>query len=142
MESVELPLRGGDRGTQGTQAVALLGLESLPLPARSRACGLGFAQTRLTFGPNALGFHERSRVIVQVSAERRHSAARNDIQLVRDGLEQMPVVRDEHHGALVVLKRNRKSSPHVEIEMIGRLIEQQQIGTAVRDERQNETRLL
>jgi hypothetical protein len=39
----------------------------------------------------------------------------------------MPVVRDHDHRALIVLQSQRQRVAHVEIEMIGRLVQQQQI---------------
>src|SRR5205085_2765348 len=55
---------------------------------------------------------------------------------------QVAVVRDQHHRAFVVLQGDCESLAHLEVEMIRRLIEEQQVGSQVRDQCQHQTRLL
>ena len=66
----------------------------------------------------------------------------HDDQLVGNGVEQVPIVRDQDDGAGIVLQRHRERLPHLEIEVIGRFVEQQQVGSQVRHQRQYQPRFL
>jgi hypothetical protein len=52
------------------------------------------------------------------------------------------VVRDDHHAALVFLQRQRQGVAHLEVEVVGRLVEQQQVGLLPDQQGQGEARLL
>ena len=45
-----------------------------------------------------------------------------------EALEERPIVRDEHDGAGVVGEEGFEPGDGVDVEMVGRLVEQQQIG--------------
>ena len=54
----------------------------------------------------------------------------------------MPVMRHQHDGAFVGLQRFGQGLARIQIEVVGRLIQQQQIGLAPGDQCQRQTRLL
>src|SRR6185436_13143179 len=81
-------------------------------------------------------------IIFQVAVERRRAPRVDEDQLVSDRAQQMPIVRDQHDCAFVVLQRDCERLAHFEVEMIRRLVEQQQVRSPEADERQHQSRLL
>ena len=51
-------------------------------------------------------------------------------------------MRDQHHRAVELLQRFGQRLAHVEVEVVGRLVEQQQVGALQHDQREHEARLL
>ena len=51
-------------------------------------------------------------------------------------------MRDDDQRAAIVLQRFGERLAHLDVEMVGRLVEQQQIGFLADDERQRQSRLL
>ena len=140
----ELPLRSSARSRSSSRDVASRsratsarsGLRRLRRSASSRLrC---FFCSALEFGCDAPSPRRRASrveepagVVVEVAVERRRAAAVDEDQLVRDRAQQMPIVRDEHDRAFVVLQRHRQRLAHLEVEMVGRLVEQQQVRAQV-----------
>src|SRR5439155_15065601 len=60
--------------------------------------------------------------------------------LVGGGAQQMAVVRDDDERALVGLQRLGQRLAHLDVEVIGRLVEQQQIRALAHQQRQSEPR--
>jgi hypothetical protein len=52
------------------------------------------------------------------------------------------VVRDEDHAAFVVLQRESQRFAHFEVEVVGRLVEQQQVGLGADQQGQRQARFL
>jgi hypothetical protein len=52
------------------------------------------------------------------------------------------VVRDEDHAAFVVLQREGQRFAHFEVEVVGRLVEQQQVGLGADQQGQRQARFL
>src|SRR6516162_4582947 len=93
-------------------------------------------------GGGARRAREPPRIVIEIAVEALDTGAMHDEQIIDDRPQQVAVVRNEHDGSVVVLKRDREGLPHVEIEMIRRLIEQEQIGPPIRGKREHEPRLL
>ena len=72
--------------------------------------------------PHAVG------VVVRVPAEGLPSAVGHQPQTIGGGAQQVPVVGYEHDRALVFLQGERERMAHFQIQVIGRLVQQQQIG--------------
>ncbi len=56
--------------------------------------------------------------------------------------KQVAVVGYQHHRALEVLQRHRQRLAHLQVEVVGGLVEQQQVGPLPDDQRQRQPRLL
>ena len=52
-------------------------------------------------------------------------------QLVATAVQQMTVMRNDDHGAVKVLQRLGQGFTHFKVEVVGRLVEQQQVGLLV-----------
>mmetsp|Transcript_26581 Transcript_26581/g.80347 ORF Transcript_26581/g.80347 Transcript_26581/m.80347 type:complete len:669 (+) Transcript_26581:154-2160(+) len=59
---------------------------------------------------------------------------------VRHLVEQLEVVRDEHHAAVELLDRKRERVDHVHVERVGRLVEQQHMRVAQRHQAKDKAR--
>src|SRR5690606_4356799 len=81
-------------------------------------------------------------VIIQVAVEWLRPAFVDQNELVRHSAQEMPIVRYEHDCRIELLQRNGKCLAHLQIEMVGRLIEQEQIRPQIAHEREHEPRLL
>ena len=57
-------------------------------------------------------------------------------------LDQMPVVADENDGAVVIRQRVDQRLAAVDVEMVGRLVEDQEVRRVKRRQRQQQPRLL
>ena len=116
--------------------------------AGPRAClpRLGFGALLAAAGGSVLGARpvgvaarrEPVAVVVEVAVERRERAVGDQHQRVGRGAQQVAVVRDQHHRALVLLQCERHRLPHVEIEMVGRLVEEKQVRLLPYHERERE----
>ena len=59
-------------------------------------------------------------------------------QIIGDRAQQVAIVRDQHDRGFVVLQRHRQRLAHFQIEMVGRLVEQQQVRSQVTHECQHQ----
>ena len=50
-------------------------------------------------------------------------------------------MRDQHHGALVFLQRHCQRLAHLQVQVVGGFVQQQQVGAQVRHQRQGQARL-
>src|SRR5688572_14353990 len=85
--------------------------------------------------------HEPACVIFEVAVERRGVSRVDEDELVRDRAQQVPIVSDQHDCTFVVLQSDRECLAHFQVEMIRRLVEQQQVGAAEADECQHQSSL-
>jgi hypothetical protein len=81
-------------------------------------------------------------VVVDIAVERRHLAVGHHPELVGDQLHQMRVVAHQHDGAVEVVDGVDQRGARIHVEMVGRLVEQQQVRGVARGERQQQPRLL
>ena len=61
---------------------------------------------------------------------------------VTDALDQVPVVRDDHHGARPAVEQIFELLKRVDVEIVGRLVEKQDVGLGHEDTRQLQTSAL
>ena len=81
-------------------------------------------------------------VIVEIAVEFRDLPIRDENECVAHRPQQRTVVRDQHHAALEFGQRRSESVPHFQVQMVGRLVEEQQIRPLPHEKREHETRLL
>jgi hypothetical protein len=91
----------------------------------------------------ALGLVEQvALVVVEVAVEGLDAAARHQPELVAHRAQQRPVVADQHHRALELVQGHASASRVDQVEVVGRLVEQQQVGPLPDDHAQHQARLL
>src|SRR5690606_6915371 len=61
-------------------------------------------------------------------------------QLIDGVAQQMAIVGNDHQRALELLQRHRQRVAHLQIEVVGRLVEHQQVGALPDDDRQRQSR--
>ena len=66
-------------------------------------------------------------IVVEIAVERRDAAVGDQPQLVGGRAQQVAVVRDDDQRAVEVLQRLGQRLAHLDVEVIGRLVEQQQV---------------
>ena len=81
-------------------------------------------------------------VIVEVPRERLDPTVGHQQEVVRCRAQQVTIVGDEYDGALVLLQRLRERIPHVDVEVVRRLVEQQQVRPLPDDQGQGQPGLL
>ena len=81
-------------------------------------------------------------VAVEVAVIRRDRAVTDDPKPFGAGLDEMPVVADEDDGAVVVVERVDESLACIDVEMVSRLVEDQQVRMMECGQRQQEPRFL
>ena len=81
-------------------------------------------------------------IILQVTVECLQATLVYDVELVGNATQQMTVMGHDHHGAGKLLQRKRQGQAHLQVEVVGGLVEQQKIGTLVDQQRQHQARLL
>ena len=81
-------------------------------------------------------------VVVEIALERLDLAVVHQVQIVGGGAQQVTVVRDHHQRAFEIDQRLGQRLTHVEIQVVGRFIEQQQVRALPDDQRQHQPRLL
>ena len=81
-------------------------------------------------------------VIVHVALERLHGAAADEPQAVRAGLDEEAVVADEDDRALVIVDRFHQGRAAVDVEVVRRLVEDQEVGAVEGGEPHQQARLL
>ena len=72
-------------------------------------------------------------IVVEVAVERLQFAVSDEAEFVTGGTQQAAVVRDDEHGAVVVLQRQGEGITHGEVEVVGGFVKQQQV-RALRDD--------
>ena len=80
-------------------------------------------------------------VVFKVAVELLHLAVGHQQKLVGGAFEQMPVVRYHQHRTAELLQSHGQRQTHFEIKVVGRLVEQQQIRAAPRDQGQRKAGL-
>ncbi len=80
-------------------------------------------------------------VIIQITIECRHLAIRHQHQAVSNGAQQITVMGHHHQRALIILEGHGERIAHIQIQVIGWLVEQQQMRTLPREQGQHQTRL-
>ena len=85
--------------------------------------------------------HEAA-VIVEVAVEGLDRAVADQPEPVGAGLDQMPVVRDQDHGAGIVVDRLDQRGAAVDVEMVGRLVEDEEMRPGEGREPEQQPRLL
>ena len=81
-------------------------------------------------------------VVVQIAVERLDPATVHQIEVIRGGAQQVTVVGDHHHGTLEALQRHGQGVAHLQIQVVGRFIQQQEVRLLPGDEGQHQPRLL
>ena len=66
-------------------------------------------------------------VVVHVAGERLDVAIGDEPQPVGDQLDQRAIVGDENHRAVVIVERVEQRATAVDVEMVGRLVQDQQV---------------
>ena len=79
-------------------------------------------------------------VVVQIAVEGFQTACVDQQKLVGGGFDQAAVVRYQDQRALKTLQRKGERVAHVQIEMVGRFVQQQQIGFLPYQHRQCQSR--
>ena len=69
-----------------------------------------------------------------------HRAIGHQPELVADAAQQAPIVRHDDDGAGEILQRGDQRMAHLEVEMVGRLVEQQQVGPLGNQDRERQPR--
>src|SRR4029079_12252963 len=67
-------------------------------------------------------------VVVEVAVESRNRTIGDDPQLIGAGLDQIAVVRDHDDGARIFIDRFGKGAAAVDIEMVGRIVQKDNVG--------------
>ncbi|CAM2156142.1 conserved hypothetical protein [Paraburkholderia tropica] len=80
-------------------------------------------------------------VIVQIAVEGFDAALGDQPEFVAHGAQQRAVVADQHHRPLEFVQRHGERFTRGEVEVVGRLVEQQQVGALPHDHAQHEPRL-
>ncbi len=101
------------------------------VPAAAASCGRRFAPRR-----------QPGQVVLEVAVERHGAAVGDEHETVADRAQQRAVVRHEHQAAFVVGQRPRQGVAHFEVEVVGGLVEQQQVRPPAHEQRQRQPRLL
>ena len=68
------------------------------------------------------------RVVLEVAFEVGDRALGHQPELVADAAQQAAIVRHHDHRAGEILQRGDQRMPHLEVEMVGGFVEQQQVG--------------
>jgi hypothetical protein len=81
-------------------------------------------------------------VVVEVAVERRDPAAVDEQQRVGRRGEQVAIVRDDDERAVEILQRLGERLAHLDVEVVGRLVEDQELRPATHDQREHQARFL
>jgi hypothetical protein len=81
-------------------------------------------------------------IVVEVAVKGHDLAVGHQPELVAGGAQQVAVVRHQHHAGLGFLQGDGQRLAHLQVEMVGRLVEQQQVGRGTDHQRQGQPRLL
>ena len=81
-------------------------------------------------------------VVVEIAVERSYGPVGHDPQAIRAGVDQVAVVRDQDHGARIIVDRLDQRGAAVDVEMVGRLVEDDEVGPGEGREPEQQPRLL
>ncbi len=81
-------------------------------------------------------------VVVEIAVERHDAAVGDEPERVGRGAQQVAVVRDDDERAVVILQRLGERLAHLDVEVIGGLVQQQQVGLLPDEQREREPRFL
>src|SRR4051812_22922069 len=81
-------------------------------------------------------------VVVEVTVVRRHRLIGDDPQLIGAGFDQIAVVRDHDDGAGKIVDRFGQRRAAVDVQMVGRLVEDDHVRAVERGEPEQQPRLL
>ncbi len=81
-------------------------------------------------------------VVVQVAVEDLELAVGHQPERIGHGFDQVTIVGHDHHAALEALQCDGERMAHVDVEVIGRFIQQQQVRPARHQQSQSQARLL
>jgi hypothetical protein len=84
----------------------------------------------------------QSRVVVEIPVERQDAAVGDEPKRIGRGTQQVAIVRDDDERAVVILKRFGECLAHFDVEVIGGLVQQQQVGLLPDQQRERESRFL
>ncbi len=102
------------------------------MPCRSQTSSSASRLSNFSCCTASLASHSsfRRRNVCVVAGPRRQPAAIDLDDARREPLEERAIVRDEHDGAGIVGEERLEPRDGVDVEMVGRLVEQQQVGLA------------
>ena len=92
--------------------------------------------------PPELGPEQPVAIVLEIAVELRQPAVGDDQELVGRGAQQVAVVRHEHERAFELRQRDRQRLARFQVEVVGRLVEEQEVGPLPHDQRQREPRFL
>ncbi len=82
-----------------------------------------------------------ARVIVHVAVEGAHAPVFDEPKAIGASLEEVAVVRDHHHRALIFVDRGYQRGARVDVEMVRRLVENKEMRRIERGDAEQEPRL-
>ncbi len=122
MKLGEARFGGGDLAAQGLQLPALFGL--LAFLRLARGCRPGTLP--VGSGPAAAALLGKpGGILVEAAGKVLDPALVHQHQAITADAQQIPVVRHQYHGAGEILQRDGERLAHLQVEVIGRLVEQQ-----------------
>src|SRR6185312_2654387 len=125
-------------GAQRRQAIAGLRFEPALITAGKRAGGPAATDGQW----HGVASSEPCGIVLQVAIEGGDGTVGNQEEPIARPAQQRAIVRDDHYRAVEVLQRHQQRVPHVEVQMIRGLIEEQQVGFAGNEDRERETSAL
>jgi len=108
-----LPFQRGQLLTQGSRSLA--GGTLISLFTRGLHCAQRLLAGTIVDQPAS--------VVLKVTFELHDPAFCNQQEFIGRAFQQVPVVGHDEHGPLEVLQGQRQRQPHLEIEVVGRLVE-------------------
>ena len=81
---------------------------------------------------------EPRRVVVEIAVERGHRAIGNQQEAVTGAAQEGAVVRHDDHRPGELLQRDQQGVAHLQVEVVGGLVEQQQVGSAGDQDRERQ----
>ena len=137
LEALDASLHFPERPAQGLDPLALAGLLAASRCRIRPRAGIPPGPPRLR-----VASQQPVPILVQRAIPGAQAPFGDQHELLHAVLDEAPVVRDEHQRALVVLQGHRQGVAHVEVEVVGGLVEEQHRGPAPGDHREREARLL
>ena len=115
-----------------------------PRPADADRCALPCRQAHAPFaaGLGAALRQQLGAIGLHVALVGLHGAALDEPQPVRRRVDQMPVVADQDHRALILAERAHQRLAAVDVEVVGRLVEDDQMRRMKRRQHQHQPRFL
>ena len=91
-------------------------------------------------GGRARPLGQQGTIVVEIALERHHLAVGHQPQPVGHQFDQMRIVGDQHHRALEVGQRPHQRLARIDVEMVARLVEDQQLRRLAGGQRQQQPR--